>query len=277
MSSVKLPFQNPVSPFRKGCRVAVVAHLVGAWVLAGTLDQTVSFRMGEERNLTIQLTARFDEAAEMDLETSVPTVAVLVTPDQARMADQIMLDMPSSDVALNELLPSETLHRMIDPTGASEPVWSRAEPDHAVSTIDATDMVRRDDEEVARAESRQPEHELQRVTKAPSQAVASSSIASVPTATAGLKSALVAPDFSSNPPPRYPRRVARLGVRGVVLLLLTVDRTGRVEKVQVIESSGHQILDAAAVSTVRNWQGKPATRDGRPIASTWKVPIRFRP
>ncbi len=83
-------------------------------------------------------------------------------------------------------------------------------------------------------------------------------------------------DFSSNPPPQYPLDAARNGLEGTVLLRLRVDTAGKVTEVEIIESSGHDSLDRAAVEAVKRWKGRPARRFGRAIASEEVLPVRFR-
>ena len=43
----------------------------------------------------------------------------------------------------------------------------------------------------------------------------------------------------------------------------------------IATSSGHQILDDAAVAAVRTWRFSPATQAGVPVAAIADVPIRF--
>jgi protein TonB len=83
-------------------------------------------------------------------------------------------------------------------------------------------------------------------------------------------------DLSNNPPPAYPLEAVRRQLEGVVLLRLHVAETGAVSHVELIESSGHRILDQAAIDSVALWKGEPATRWGRPISSVETLPIRFR-
>lgn len=83
-------------------------------------------------------------------------------------------------------------------------------------------------------------------------------------------------DFSGNPPPAYPQEAIRAGVQGVVKLRMTVASDGRVTKVDVVESSGHGVLDRAAVDAVKRWRGKPALKFGRAVESVEVIPIRFR-
>lgn len=86
----------------------------------------------------------------------------------------------------------------------------------------------------------------------------------------------VPPDMSSNPFPAYPAEAVRLRLEGTVLLRLRIDPQGRVEQVEIAKSSGHALLDDSAAEAVGSWRGKPAHRDGRPVATTEVLPIRFR-
>lgn len=78
------------------------------------------------------------------------------------------------------------------------------------------------------------------------------------------------------PTPPYPRLARRRGLEGLTVLLLQVAADGRVTSARVAESSGHAILDEAALAAVRAWRLTPATEDGRAIADTIRVPMRFR-
>ncbi|MEM6692693.1 MAG: energy transducer TonB, partial [Planctomycetota bacterium] len=83
-------------------------------------------------------------------------------------------------------------------------------------------------------------------------------------------------DLSSNKPPDYPQEAIRKRWEGVVLLRLTVDRSGAVTRVDLLESSGHPLLDETAIQAVSTWKGTPAKRWGRAVESTEQLPIRFR-
>lgn len=82
--------------------------------------------------------------------------------------------------------------------------------------------------------------------------------------------------FTSSPPPQYPTAAVQERLQGTVLLRLSIDVDGHVEKVAVVQSSGHQSLDEAAIEAVQKWVGQPAKRYGRAVASEEVLPIRFR-
>jgi protein TonB len=81
---------------------------------------------------------------------------------------------------------------------------------------------------------------------------------------------------AANPLPRYPEIARERGWEGVVLLTVGVAADGRAETIAVGRSSGHAVLDQAALEAVRRWRFAPARRAGVPVAGTAAVPIRFR-
>ncbi|MBL6852521.1 MAG: energy transducer TonB [Alphaproteobacteria bacterium] len=76
--------------------------------------------------------------------------------------------------------------------------------------------------------------------------------------------------------PPYPDTARRLGQSGTVQLVIALDANGAVQSVTVQSSSGTISLDEAAVAWVReHWRYQPATRDGKPVASTVTAAVRF--
>ncbi len=61
---------------------------------------------------------------------------------------------------------------------------------------------------------------------------------------------------SSNQPPAYPEKARSEGLTGKMMIQLTVDQTGRVIHVKVIEGQDNtpQILQDAAISAVKEWR-----------------------
>ena len=91
----------------------------------------------------------------------------------------------------------------------------------------------------------------------------------------GVK-ATTKPSYLRNPPPRYPDSAQRRGLEGTALLRAGISNKGRVQTLRVIRSSGHSILDQAALRAVRTWRFRPATSAGRPVQATVEVPVEFR-
>ena len=75
--------------------------------------------------------------------------------------------------------------------------------------------------------------------------------------------------------PPYPRLAREQGWEGIVLLMLRVDEQGRVESVEVKESSGYPLLDSNAVQTVKLWTFSPAKNGNFPISSLVQLPVKF--
>lgn len=111
--------------------------------------------------------------------------------------------------------------------------------------------------------------------------------AAVPSQTDGASAVVVAaspladcePDFQAaylnNPAPIYPMAARRMGWQGKVLVSVEVRADGRAGQVQVQQSSGHQVLDEAALRAVRNWRFSPARQAGQLIDKRFLIPIPF--
>lgn len=78
-----------------------------------------------------------------------------------------------------------------------------------------------------------------------------------------------------NPRPAYPTQSRRLGEQGQVVLRVLVGADGAAQKAQVHQSSGHDRLDRAALSTVLTWRYVPGKRGDVPEAMWLDVPIQF--
>jgi protein TonB len=112
---------------------------------------------------------------------------------------------------------------------------------------------------------------------ATSSAPEKTALASAP---AGPTAAIIPPrpvaGIDGNLAPSYPESARRRGEQGRVMLRVTVSIEGSPTDVSVADSSGHPILDEAAVSAVRRWRFTPATRAGQPLVATAEVPVVFR-
>lgn len=94
--------------------------------------------------------------------------------------------------------------------------------------------------------------------------------------TSATKETEAQPIYLRNKQPSYPEIARRRGYTGEVLLSVLVDAGGAVTDIKIHHSSGHSILDKAALQAVRNWLFLPATRNGRPVAMRVDVPVRFQ-
>lgn len=121
-------------------------------------------------------------------------------------------------------------------------------------------------------EEHKPEPEPER--KVVNETVADAKPAQMPAGPVTLSSELSVscPDLAS---PAYPALSRRLGEEGKLVLRVELDETGRISKATVVESSGYSRLDNAALSAVKTWRCRPATRDGRAVPAIALQPFNF--
>jgi protein TonB len=96
--------------------------------------------------------------------------------------------------------------------------------------------------------------------------------------TAGDGSDATPPIPIGEPPVEYPPDLYAQGVGGTVELLLYVDSAGVVvpDSIRIHRPSGQGALDSAALAAAPKLQYSPATRNGRPVATSFLQPIHFR-
>lgn len=73
----------------------------------------------------------------------------------------------------------------------------------------------------------------------------------------------------------YPEEASRLGLEGVVVLLLTVDETGKIAGARVVEDPGHGMGPAAVAAVRRSCRFEPARRGGEAVGTTIRFKVRF--
>lgn len=81
--------------------------------------------------------------------------------------------------------------------------------------------------------------------------------------------------YLNNPRPAYPMVARRMGWEGRVILNVEVLTDGACGGVNMLRSSGHEVLDNAAMATVKSWRFTPARHAGRIVTQWFKVPIVF--
>jgi protein TonB len=82
-------------------------------------------------------------------------------------------------------------------------------------------------------------------------------------------------DYLNNPRPPYPMVARRMGYSGKVILDVEVLAEGRAGDVKLQKSSGFEILDKAALQTVKTWRFIPAKHFGQAVTQRFLVPINF--
>ena len=81
--------------------------------------------------------------------------------------------------------------------------------------------------------------------------------------------------YLRNPPPHYPQAAQEEGWEGRVILRVHVDASGRPVDVELHASSGHDLLDKAALAAVRHWTFVPAKRGTVAVDGWVDVPLDF--
>jgi protein TonB len=82
--------------------------------------------------------------------------------------------------------------------------------------------------------------------------------------------------YLSNPRPAYPLTARRLGLEGRVTLRAEILENGSCGRIAVAQSSGHELLDSAALQAVKQWHFMPARRGGEAVAAWAEIPVSFR-
>jgi TonB family protein len=75
-------------------------------------------------------------------------------------------------------------------------------------------------------------------------------------------------------PPAYPRMALQLHKEGVVELLATVSKEGRISNIKVL--SGDAMLTNAATEAVRQWQYRPYLLNGQPLEVETQITVSFK-
>jgi len=82
------------------------------------------------------------------------------------------------------------------------------------------------------------------------------------------------PYFFHREMPVYPAAARRMGREGKVVLRLFIDEAGKLQHVEVVESSGFDFT-RAAVEAVKKSTYRPALQNGRPVPSRAILPVQF--
>lgn len=76
-------------------------------------------------------------------------------------------------------------------------------------------------------------------------------------------------------PPIYPRVAREEGWEGTVVLRVQLHMDGIPKRVTIKKTSGHEVLDQAAVKAVYRWRFSPAKDGNIPFSSLVDIPVRF--
>ncbi len=82
------------------------------------------------------------------------------------------------------------------------------------------------------------------------------------------------PSYKTRVEPDYPPSLRNRDVEGEVLLSATIDENGRVVAVKV-KRSDDELFSQAAVKAVKQFTFIPGRKNGKPVATTIDIPIKF--
>lgn len=83
------------------------------------------------------------------------------------------------------------------------------------------------------------------------------------------------PKKLSGPPPIYPEEARKEGIMGVVVLECVIDAHGRIRDIEVIRSVEGGLTEAAK-EAVWQWEFKPTTLKGQPVAVKYILTVKFQ-
>ena len=75
--------------------------------------------------------------------------------------------------------------------------------------------------------------------------------------------------------PKYPVEARKALVQGMVVLEVTTDEEGNVEKVEVLRSES-SLLNQASIDAVKQWKYEPMMSKGKPVRLSFNVTLTFR-
>ena len=83
------------------------------------------------------------------------------------------------------------------------------------------------------------------------------------------------PEAISQVPPAYPPELRKARIEGSVTLIFVLNEQGRVEDPRV-ENSTRSEFEKPALDAIRKWRFRPGVKDGQPVRSYVRMPMKFR-
>ena len=79
-----------------------------------------------------------------------------------------------------------------------------------------------------------------------------------------------------NPHPEYPLIARKKGWQGKLLLNVLVGKNGEVIDINIVKTSGFEILDKTSIETVKDWKFIPARIGKKRIEDNLNIPVSFK-
>lgn len=99
----------------------------------------------------------------------------------------------------------------------------------------------------------------------------------IPPASDGIEAPVVPPGVLTSRMPDYPSSARSKGVEGVAIVRFLLDKEGYVDTAEIVESSGSEALDGAALKAAEGFRFKPGLDGyGRAVRCYVYIPFAFR-
>jgi periplasmic protein TonB len=73
----------------------------------------------------------------------------------------------------------------------------------------------------------------------------------------------------------YPEVSRRNGEEGRAVVKVCVNVAGKIDSIEIANTTGHPLLDEAALKVAKAMRFKPATSEGKPVVSCPTLPVKF--
>lgn len=83
------------------------------------------------------------------------------------------------------------------------------------------------------------------------------------------------PEPVSQVAPNYPADLRKAKIEGVVTLVFLLSEEGQVEDARV-ENSSRPEFEKPALEAIRKWRFRPGMKEGKPVRTYIRIPMRFR-
>ncbi len=92
----------------------------------------------------------------------------------------------------------------------------------------------------------------------------------------GIEEGVTRPSLIRKVEPQFPEQLRHQGLTSTVVLRVVVTREGRIGDARVEKVAGAPEFGDAALQAVREWEFKPATKDGQPVDAAATIEVNFR-
>jgi len=251
------------------------------------LIHSVAFSFDAQPTLAYSVTNTQDRALSIQLVAPIPPVEVLKVQEKPVIKKMEEVKKPkvvkkssvvNESVKVKKSTPQKALPAK-KIVAVKQPLKVEKEPLEAVEALPEKATPEKPEFEKALPEKETPKKVVPKVQEKPELT------AEVPTEQPRLAETPVKPaqpkmvkkvTFSARPAPiSYPHSAKRRNIEGTVLVEVWIDELGKQVKQLIINSSGHEALDNAALAGIAQWQFSRQQADGQAIAHRVQVPINF--